>query len=132
MTLVNKEMAKKSKQMDMKTKVCENPRMYALMKCFHSLGFFDKARKAMPSSRADGYVYIQTLSETWSYEKPGLHAYNQEEFKKRLDLYLKYSALFRALYNTTYYLVPLKVKDGRKYFLEQKKRLEKKKKGARK
>ena len=134
LTLINKSMEKIKKPKDLYTKVCEDSQMINLIKFLNDVGFFENAELRSPRRGATGYLCLDSGQKIWTFEKPSVRSQvGIEDFRKKLRIYLKCLGLFKLVYDSVFYMVPLKVKDGRKYFLELKKELEReKRKGLRK
>ncbi len=125
--LVNRSWVKGPRPQVPSTKICADEKMERLLQGLTQEGFFRAASQGRPGGEGWAYLAVEGPGRAWVLDRPRpLGPQGRlpgEDFRKAFTRFQRCTALFLALYNVTFDLVPRKVKNGRDFFLQERKRI---------
>ncbi len=125
--LVNRSWVQGPRPQVPSTKICSDEKMDRLLLGLTQEGYFQAAVPGRPGGGEWAYLAVQGKDRSWVLERPRpLSPQGRlpgEDFRKAFTRFQRCTALFLALYNVTFDLVPRKVRNGRDFFLQERKRM---------
>ena len=125
--LINRSWVKGARPQVPSTKICADEKMEKLLLALDQLGFFRAARAGRGTEGELGWIQVTGPEGSWVLERPRpLGPEGRlpgEDFRSAFKRYQQCCGAMLLLYNATFDLVPREVKDGRDFFLQERKRV---------